>query len=173
MSGLIFFFSFGQHRLTCSHVLFHEQSAISDKREIIFLHDLLLHVRDTLMEWQSGMNSSIWKPSDILLAVVEHECKTSAITKAQNIRMKALMESKTLLDNAIKKDDYILNNRNSQISKIENPRPSITSISDPADVAELKRKVAQLTREKEVYKKRAKSEVYQISCRGCESSKFV
>ena len=146
------------------------QSAISDKREIIFLHDLLLHVRDTILEWQTGMNSNIWKPSEILLAVVEHESKNSAITKAQNIRLKALLETRQLLDTAIKKDDYILN-RPSTFHTMDTIASPISK-DDRADVAELKRKIAQLTREKEVYKKRAKPETYMISCRGCDSSKL-
>ncbi len=131
------------------------------------MHDLLLHVRDAILEWQTGMNSNIWKPSEILLAVVEHESKNSAITKAQNIRLKALLETRQLLDTAIKKDDYILN-RPSTMDTIISP----ISQDNRADVAELKRKIAELTREKEVYKKRAKLETYMISCRGCDSSKL-
>ena len=71
-------------------------TAISDKREILFLHSLLEHVHETLREWEEGMNSNIWAPSEILLACVEHEAKNDALRKTQHLRLKSLMETNEL-----------------------------------------------------------------------------
>lgn len=133
-------------------------TAISDKQEILFLHQLLMHVHETLLEWQEGMNSSIWAPSEILLAVVEHESKNDAIRKEQHLRLKSLLETKNLA-NSTRDDD-------ADRSIVGN------GSANPEDVTELKQKLARITAEKEEYKKRSRLEMYQMSCRECDSGKF-
>lgn len=122
------------------------ETAISDKREILFMHHLLEHVHETLIEWQTGMNSSIWAPSEILLACVDHESKTDALRKTQHLRLKALMQTPELAPTSDDDSDD----------------------SAPTEVvSDLKRKLAAITAEAEEYKKRAKAELYQLSCRQC------
>ena len=134
-------------------------TAISDKREILFLHHLLEHVHETLLEWQNGMNSSIWAPSEILLACVDHESKADAVRKTQQLRFRTLMDTKKRSSTA----------SGARISDME---PGDTSDDDSGgpsseEIIVLKRKLAEITAEKEEFKRRAKSEMYQLSCREC------
>lgn len=134
-------------------------TAISDKREILFLHHLLEHVHETLLEWQNGMNSSIWAPSEILLACVDHESKADAVRKTQQLRFRTLMDTKKRGSTA----------SGARISDME---PGDTSDDDSGgpsseEIIVLKRKLAEITAEKEEFKRRAKSEMYQLSCREC------
>ena len=119
-------------------------TAISDKREILFLHHLLEHVHETLLEWQNGMNSSIWAPSEILLACVDHESKADAVRKTQQLRFRTLMDTKKRGSTA----------SGARISDME---PGDTSDDDSGgpsseEIIVLKRKLAEITAEKEEFK---------------------
>ena len=138
-------------------------TAISDKREILFLHSLLEHVHETLIEWQEGMNSNIWAPSEILLACVEHESRNDALRKTQHLRLKSLMETNELIGVG----------NNTRRRGRGGGGDDDNSTGTPDDVVQLKRKLAQITAEKEEIKRRmGKPEWYQISCRDCNSGEY-
>ena len=139
-------------------------TAISDKREILFLHSLLEHVHETLIEWQEGMNSNIWAPSEILLACVEHESRNDALRKTQHLRLKSLMETNELVGEG---------NNTRRRGRGGGGGDDDNSTGTPDDVVQLKRKLAQITAEKEEIKRRmGKPEWYQISCRDCNSGTY-
>lgn len=132
-------------------------TAVADKKEILFLHELLTDYQSKLMEWRRGMNGTLWAPSDILLACIEHESEVDAVRKIQNIRYRSLQD--TLQAN---KEQTSLN-----ISERGGPESQ-------NEVAELRSKLAQITTEKDeyraqarTYRAQARTETYQLSCRDC------
>ena len=132
-------------------------TAVADKKEILFLHELLTDYQSKLMEWRRGMNGTLWAPSDILLACIGHESKVDAVRKIQNIRYRSLQD--TLQAN---KEQTSLN-----ISERGGPESQ-------NEVAELRSKLAQITTEKDeyraqarTYRAQARTETYQLSCRDC------
>ena len=128
-------------------------TAVADKKEILFLHELLTDYQSKLMEWRRGMNGTLWAPSDILLACIEHESKVDAVRKIQNIRYRSLQ------------DTLQANKRQSSLNVSER------GLEAQNEVAELRKKLDEITAEKEEYKRQARTETYQLSCRDCNLGK--